>query len=465
MDAYPSIQRTVRALQQRFAQSPAVGRGFARCFPNTLETTVQLMPDGTSFVITGDIPAMWLRDSAAQVNPYVPLAAHDAGLRRVIGGLIRRHAACLLIDPYANAFNPEANGHGHTTDRPAQSPWVWERKFELDSLCYPIRLAHRYWKATDDATPFTTTVHRALETIVGVMRTEQHHGDSPYLFERPEPRLLPTDTLTHGGRGAPVAYTGMVWSGFRPSDDACTYGYLVPANMMAVVELEHLAEIAGAVFGDDALAENALALREEIERGIRDHAVVEHPQFGRIYAYEVDGLGNQLLMDDANVPSLLSIPYLGYRPASDPVYQNTRRFALSPDNPHYHSGSHASGIGSPHTPGRRVWPLAIAMQGLTASDDRERDWALETLLATTAGTGAMHESLNPDDPADFTREWFGWANSLFAELALEVAGLSALETHGLSAPEDAGLGALEDAQPSMLKDAQPDPDPAFVTGD
>jgi uncharacterized protein len=427
VDAYPSIQRTVDAVRERFADALHIAQGFAHCFPNTLETTVQPMPDGTTFVITGDIPAMWLRDSAAQVSPYVALAREDAGVRRVIGGLIRQHAACLLIDPYANAFNPAPNGHGHTADRPLQSPWVWERKFELDSLCYPVRLMHAYWKATGDSAPMDESVHRALEKIVQLMQTEQHHEASPYRFERPEPLLLPTDTLTHEGRGAPVAYTGMVWSGFRPSDDACTYGYLIPANMMAVVELGHISEMATTIFGDAALAARARQLCVGIEAGIAAHAIVEHPRYGSIYTYEVDGFGHHLLMDDANVPSLLSIPYLGYRSVNDQIYQNTRRFVLSGANPHFHTGAHAQGIGSPHTPGRRVWPLAIAMRGLTASSHTERKQALETLLTTTAGTGAMHESFDPENPNDFTREWFGWANSLFAELILKEAELGRLE--------------------------------------
>ena len=182
-----------------------------------------------------------------------------------------------------------------------------------------------------------------------------------------------------------------------------------------------LAEMARVIYHDTSLAHSAEQLQAQIENGIERFGLVTHPEFGSIYAYEVDGLGNQFLMDDANIPSLLSIPYLGYRPASDAIYQNTRRFILSPYNPHYHRGSHAAGIGSPHTPGRRVWTLSIAMQGLTATAKPEQQAALETLLATTANTGAMHESFDPDNPADFTRDWFGWANSLFAELVLKIA--------------------------------------------
>ncbi|HWE63196.1 MAG TPA: glycoside hydrolase family 125 protein, partial [Chloroflexota bacterium] len=232
--------------------------------------------------------------------------------------------------------------------------------------------------------------------------------------ERPHP-VLPTDNLQRDGRGTPTAYTGMVWSGFRPSDDACTYGYLIPANMFAVIALGYLAEIARTVYADPDMAARAEQLRAQIDRGIQAHGIVEHPRYGPIYAYEVDGYGNYSLMDDANVPSLLSIPYLGYRPATDEVYLNTRRFVLSRDNPYYFEGRYARGIGSPHTPPGYIWPIALAMQGLTAVDRAEQDELVRMLVETTAGTNYMHESFDPDDPAQFTRPWFAWANSLFGE--------------------------------------------------
>ncbi|WP_245872798.1 glycoside hydrolase family 125 protein [Deinococcus planocerae] len=415
---HSSLQAPLDEVRRVFATRPDVARVFARCLPNTLETTVQPRGDGTTFVVTGDIPAMWLRDSAAQVWPYLALCAGDAEVRALLGGVIRQHARHLLTDPYANAFNAEPNGAGHAGDEPTRHPLVWERKFELDSLCYPLRLAHRYWRVTGDAEPLRGEFQDAARTILDVMRTEQHHaGRSRYTFFRPGD-VAPTDNLPNGGAGNPVAYTGMVWSAFRPSDDACTRNYHVPGNMMAVVELRHLAEIAREVWGDEAFAGEALSLADEIERGIETHAVVEHPTYGRMYAYETDGLGHHVLMDDANVPSLLSIPYLGYRPASDETYRNTRAFVLSPDNPYFYRGTFAEGIGSPHTPAPHVWPLALAMRGLTATDGDERDEMLHTLCATTAGTDLMHESFHPDDPAVFTREWFGWANSLFSELVL-----------------------------------------------
>lgn len=414
---YPAVQQIKSAISSSLELRPRLRETLLNCFPNTLETTTRLLDDGSSFVFTGDIPAMWLRDSSAQVSPYLPLLERDPDVQRLIAGLIRRQAKYLLIDPYANAFNAEPNGAGHSDDLPGQSPWVWERKFELDSLCYPVWLLHRYHQATGDDAIFTADVCQMLETVVRVMRVEQHHErDSAYCFERLKP-WLPSDTLSHAGRGAPVAYTGMVWSGFRPSDDACTYGYLIPANMFAVVVLGQLARLAGA-FGDANLEQSALELRDEIELGIQTHGIVTHPKYGQIYAYETDGRGHHLLMDDANVPSLLSIPYLGYRDSSDEIYRNTRRFILSPDNPYFFAGKHAAGIGSPHTPGGLIWPISLAMQGLTSTSVTEREDLLETLIRTTADTAFMHEAFHPDDPTQFTRPWFAWANSLFAEFAL-----------------------------------------------
>lgn len=415
---HSSLQAPLDEVRHAFAARPDVARVFARCLPNTLKTTVQPRGDGTTFVVTGDIPAMWLRDSAAQVWPYLALCAGDAELRALLGGVIRQQARHLLADPYANAFNAEPDGAGHAGDLPTRHPLVWERKFELDSLCYPLRLAHRYWRVTGDAEPLRGEFQDAAHAALDVMRTEQHHARrSRYTFWRPGD-VAPTDNLPNGGEGHPVGYTGMVWSAFRPSDDACTYNYHVPGNMMAVVELRHLAEIARGVWEDETFAGEALSLAGEIERGIETHAVVEHPTFGRMYAYETDGLGHHVLMDDANVPSLLSIPYLGYRPASDETYRHTRAFVLSPENPYFYRGTFAEGIGSPHTPAPHVWPIALAMRGLTATDAGERDAMLDTLVGTTAGADLMHESFHPDDPAVFTREWFGWANSLFSELVL-----------------------------------------------
>ena len=336
MSLYPSVRAVIEDVRERLSGRPALADAFAKCFPNTLDTTMRLLPDGTTFVFTGDIPAMWLRDSSAQVHPYLPLAASDEDLRRMFRGLIRRQALCVVTDPYANAFNETPSGAGHR-DEPPKHPLVWERKYELDSLCYPIRLLHGYWAATGDDSVLDEDALAMLRAAIGVMRVEQRHESSPYWFLRPLKEGT-ADTLRGGPRGNPVGFTGMIWSGFRPSDDGCQYGYLVPANMMAVVALRNAADLLRGPLPDAVLAAEADALAGEVEAGIERFGTVEHPRFGRVYAYEVDGLGNHLLMDDANVPSLLSIPYLGYRPASDETYRNTRALVLSEENPYYFAG-------------------------------------------------------------------------------------------------------------------------------
>ena len=414
-----SMERLIAEVEARLPERPKLARMFRLCFANTLQTTVRQRADQTTFVITGDIPAMWLRDSACQVRPYLRLAAGDPAMADMIVGLIRRQCACILLDPYANAFN-ETPSDNHwaedETDAPA-NPWVWERKYEIDSLCFPIQLAYLFWQATGRTDHFDQRFYQAARTIVDLWAREQRHTDaSPYYFRRKD--CPPSDTLSHGGRGAPVAETGMTWSGFRPSDDACVYGYLIPSNMFAVVVLGYLAEIVAALGGDPALRDDALRLRDQIAAGIRTHGMLTHPVYGTIYAYEADGLGRHTLMDDANVPSLLSLPYLGYCAADDPIYLNTRRWILSDENPYYYSGTAAAGVGSPHTPPRYIWPIALAVQGLTSLDRAEQERILATLERSDAGTFLMHEGFHADDPAQFTRPWFAWANAMFSEFLL-----------------------------------------------
>ena len=385
------------------------------CFLNTIETTVQQLDDGGYFVITGDIPAMWLRDSGSQVGLYTRFAAQDPDLQAILESVISRQANLVLRDPYANAFTAlESDPSAGYPDDTLMLPGVWERKYEVDSLTAPIMLAYKYWKATGKTGFFDDTWKQAAEAILNLYRVEQNHADSDYYFRRTD--CPETDTLPCGGLGNPVARTGMTWSGFRPSDDRCVYGYLIPSNIAAVVALKELKEIAEQVYGDHVLAERALSLAEEIESGIEHYGIVDHPVYGPIYAYETDGLGNTVLMDDANAPSLLGIPYLGYRKRGDEVTENTRRFILSHDNPYYYEGKYAKGVGSPHTPDGYVWHIALTMQALTSTDRSEILSILEMLSQTHADTNFMHESFDPDEPAKYTRSWFAWANTLFAEL-------------------------------------------------
>lgn len=393
---------------------------FKNCYLSTMATTTSLLDDGTTFVVTGDIAAMWLRDSSAQVKHYLPLVVKDEQVDRIITGLIKRQIKYIGIDPYANAFNKEPNNRGMKSDITKQNPWVWERKYEIDSLCYPILLAYKYWSISGSRKIFDDSFKQMLQTILNLWQTEQYHGEkSSYRFER---RNCPeTDTLANGGKGNPVSYTGMTWSGFRPSDDRCYYGYNIPSNMFAVVVLGYVEKIAADIYGDKVLAEEAAKLRVQIDDGIRRFGIVNHEKYGKIYAFETDGMGNFVLMDDANVPNLLSIPYIGYAEIDDEIYQNTRRFVLSADNPFYYEGKFAKGLGSPHTPIRNIWPIGIIMQAITSSDPKEVEELIQMLLRTDAGKQCMHESFNPDDPHDYTRSWFAWADSLFAELMIKVS--------------------------------------------
>jgi meiotically up-regulated gene 157 (Mug157) protein len=395
-------------------------RMFVNCFMSTIDTTVKNIEDMTTYVITGDIDAMWLRDSSGQVRHYIDFAKEDKQLRSTILGVIRRQIKYINIDPYANAFNMAPNGRGAVEDITEMGPWIWERKYEIDSLCYPVQLSYLFWKITGETKQFDSLYKETIKKIIAHWKLEQKHENSPYTFQRlncPE-----TDTLTNNGRGAEVAYTGMTWSGFRPSDDRCVYGYLVPSNMFAVVVLKYIEEIAQAIYGDAELLEEARELREQIDKGIKEYAVVTHPEFGRVYAYEVDGLGNYLLMDDANVPSLLSMPYIGYCSKEDETYSNTRRMLLSKTNPYYYEGKFAQGIGSPHTPSGYIWPMSLIMQALTSDNREEILELINTLLQSDDNRELMHESFDPNDPSIFTRAWFAWANSLFAELIIHFYG-------------------------------------------
>ncbi|MFC5530678.1 glycoside hydrolase family 125 protein [Cohnella yongneupensis] len=418
-----SMQNKISEVQELLASRPKLAELFANCYPNTYLTTLKPQPDGTTFVITGDIPAMWLRDSAAQVHPYLSLASHDQEILEMLTGVIRRQVRFILHDPYANAYNETANGAGHQSDLTDMTPFIWERKYEVDSLCYPIWLAYWLWKETGSANHLDAEFWQAAEAIIALWTTEQYHAErSPYKFDRLNP-WAPYDTLSHEGHGAPVAYTGMTWSGFRPSDDACTYGYLIPSNMFAAVVLDYVAEMAAVLLpAAVTLIADAKRLGGEIRDGIDKYGKVEHPEFGTIYAYETDGMNNYVLMDDPNIPSLLSAPYLGYCEADDPVYLNTRSFILSKSNPYYYSGKVAKGIGSPHTPDGYVWHLALSMQGLTALDEAETESIIATMERTDADTGFMHEGFHCDDPAQFSRPWFAWSNSLFSELVMKFIG-------------------------------------------
>ncbi|WP_394845253.1 glycoside hydrolase family 125 protein [Pendulispora brunnea] len=396
---------------------------FENCFPNTLDTTVFYSENGgtpDTFVITGDIEAMWQRDSSAQVWPYLPFVTEDEPLRKLISGVIRRHTKNILLDPYANAFNNGPTGGPWQSDLTDMKLELWERKYEIDSLCYPVRLAHEYWKITGDTSPFDSAWQKAATAIVSTLRAQQRKtSKGPYHFQRNTPTA--TDTAPGRGYGNPIKPVGLICSIFRPSDDATIYPFLIPANLFAVVALKQVSEIANEVLHDTALASSAWDLALEVERAVRRHAIALHERFGPMYAYEVDGFGNRLFMDDSNVPSLLALPYLGAVDARDGLYRATRQFALSTHNPYFFQGAAGEGIGGPHVGLDYIWPMAIIMRGLTSDDEGEIKTALDTLVRTDASTGVMHEAFHKDNANDFTRSWFAWGNTLFGEFVLKIA--------------------------------------------
>lgn len=421
-----------RAVEEAIARvktkigDPELAWLFENCYPNTLDTTVHVgevdgRPD--TFIVTGDIDAMWLRDSSCQVWPYVPLAKNDVDLQRLFRGLIGRQSRCILLDPYANAFLPDTKSKPLSwaiDDLTDMRPGVAERKWEIDSLCYCIRLAHGYWRTTEDAAPFAADWARAMQLVVVTLREQQRkHGRGTYHFQRRAES--PTDTLPLQGYGNPTRPTGMIYSMFRPSDDACVFPLFVPANLFAVTSLRQLAEMVKAILHDVALANECGALADEVESAVAQYGRIRDERHGEVWAYEVDGYGNQLFMDDANLPGLLGLPYLGCCAQDDPLYQRTRERVLSAANPYFFQGAAAEGIGGPHVGLDMIWPMSIIMRALTSSDDTEIRRCLHLIKTTHAGTGFMHEAFHKDNPSHFTRAWFAWANSLFGELIMKLS--------------------------------------------
>ena len=424
-----AVEQTIAAVQSQLT-NPTLAWMFGNCFPNTLDTTVHFREDEDgnpeTFVYTGDIHAMWLRDSGAQVWPYVRLCGEDEALRRLIAGVINQQFKLIALDPYANAFNDGPTGGEWMSDNTQMRPEVHERKWEIDSHCYPIRLAYAYWKQTGDTSVFGPHWIRAITLTLQTFREQQRiDGNGPYSFQRRTERQL--DTKCCNGLGAPVKPCGLIASAFRPSDDATTYEFLVPSNFFAVSVLRKAAEVLREVNGEDALAGECIALAGEVEAALKKHAVVRHPVCGTIYAFEVDGFGNALMMDDSNAPSLLSLPYLCDIPLNDKVYQNTHRFVWSGWNPYFFKGKAAEGIGGPHIGYDMAWPMSLIMKALTSTDDAEIKSCIEMLMLTDAGTGFMHEAFHVDNPADFTRPWFAWQNTLFGELILDLIAKDKLQ--------------------------------------
>jgi meiotically up-regulated gene 157 (Mug157) protein len=356
-----------------------------------LDTQFVLSNDGTVYVSTGDIHAEWLRDSSVQTRAYLLFAAANADAAALVKGVVLRQARSIAIDPYANAFYENYSVH--------------ERKYELDSLVNPILLAWTYWKITKDASIFAPEVWAGFKVALSTLQTEQdHERRSTYS----DPRLS----------GNPSVRNGMIWSGFRPSDDRCQFNYNIPANAMAAQGLHALAEVASVVFNDTVTETAASKLESEVREAIQKYGIARTKDGEVVFAYEVDGLGHALVADDANLPSLLSLPYYGFVSANDPLYVTTRNRLLSAKNPYYFSGTLLRGIGSPHTPKNMVWPLGLISEALTSTTVAGFDSALKNLVDSNFGGSGLHESVNVDDSSKFTRADFGWPNAMFVEMAL-----------------------------------------------
>ena len=415
----PAVEKLIAEIKNNIGNKE-IAWMFENCFPNTLDTTVDFeiingKPD--TFVITGDIDAMWLRDSSAQVWPYLPLMKEDKNLQELIKGVINRQVKCILKDPYANAFyKDETKISEWKDDKTEMKPGIHERKWEIDSLCYPIRLSHGYWKETGDTSVFDKDWQQAMKLIVKIFKEQQRlENNGPYKFERTT--SWATDGVPLGGYGYPTKKIGLIHSMFRPSDDATIYPFLIPSNFFAWRMLTYINRMGD--FGYEFMKE-AFNLSEQIKTELISYAKTDNLLFTGVFAYEVNGYGSFNVMDDANVPSLLSLPYLGLVGIDDKVYQNTRKMILSNENPFFFKGKAAEGIGGPHVGMDYIWPLSIIMRGLTSTDAKEIKMCLDMLQKTHAGTGFMHESFHKDDATKFTRKWFAWANTLFGEFVWKV---------------------------------------------
>lgn len=448
-----AVERVIEDLKRK-VRDPDLARLIENCLPNTLDTTIlyhrpdpedKLKVGPESFIVTGDIHAEWLRDAARQVSVYQPFVRHDRGLQEMLRGAINTQAYYVINLPYCNAFHPP-RGLGVKKGKTAmdrvypQPDWehVFECKYEVDLLALFLTLSNEYFASLGGDSLFVTEVWlRAFEKVLIVLRRElrplfdQESGQAlPYYYLFQRDTNIGSETLPLGGVGNPVNFgTGLIRSAFRPLDDSTILQFFVPGNLHMLTELRNLRKgilVDGAnyVLNVAPLISATDDLIENISRGIENHAIVDHPKWGKVYAYEVDGYGGAVFMDDANIPSLLSLPDMGYLDASDPIYQNTRKMILSKNgNPYYLTGKAFEGVGGPHIGVHNAWPMSLLVRIRTTDDDDEIRRSLNYIMDTTAGLGLMHESVqvNSRGGRDFTRSWFAWCNSEFGKTILDLA--------------------------------------------
>ncbi|PPJ50767.1 hypothetical protein CBER1_07479 [Cercospora berteroae] len=453
------VEKIIKDLSHSLVD-PDLARIFENAFPNTIDTTVQWHVDGTekqaesskmqqlflgqtdawkgpqSFIVTGDIQASWLRDSTNQLAQYQPLAKKDKKIENLILGAINTQAEYVIESPYCNAFQPPPpsrlkpsdNGQGDSVHPAYEPSQVFECKYELDSLAHFLRLGNQFYEHTGSTAFLTQRWFHALESLLKVLDQQSQSTFDPktgsfvkqtYRFQRNT--NTGTETLNLAGNGNPLNYgTDLIRSAFRPSDDATIFGFFIPANAMMAVELKKAAEIIAAS-GKPKVGEELKARGERIEKGVWEHGVVQHKKWGSVFAFEVDGYGSSLLMDDANVPSLLALPYLGFVKKEEQTYQNTRKMILSKEgNPYFLQGKALKGIGGPHVGLHNAWPMALLIQAMTSDDDEEISELLEAVKKASP-LGLVHESVNVEKIKDYTRSWFAWANSVFAQTILDLA--------------------------------------------
>ena len=407
-----------------------LARIFENAFPNTLDTTIRWHVDGTakkekhkytwswgkwegaqSFVVTGDINAEWLRDSTNQLLQYQILAKKEKKLETLILGAINTQAELVIEAPYCNAFQPPPPSHlspvGNGQDdavHPAYEPSrVFECKWEVDSLAHFLALGNQFYKSTGSKAYLRERYYTAIETVLGVLdeQTKPTFDPETSKFQVPEYTFRrttnsATETLNLGGVGNPLANgTGLVRSSFRPSDDATILQYLIPSNAQISVELKRTAEIVKSA-GKNSLAKRLLSRAISIEKGVWEHGVTTHKKYGEVFAFEVDGFGSAIMMDDANIPSLLALPLLGFCDVDNKIYQNTRKMILDKaGNPYYLTGRAFAGIGGPHIGLQHAWPMSRLVEAMTSDDDEEIMDALHA-VRDASQLGLVHESIHVD---------------------------------------------------------------------
>lgn len=453
-----AVEKVIKDMTSRM-KDPDLARLFENAMPNTLDTTVAWHKDGTaeqhielkpkrgiparsnwdgpqSFIVTGDINACWIRDSTNQVRPYMALASKDSKIFNLILGLINTQVEMVIQSPYCNAFQPppvshlppSQNGFDDIIHPITEPSVVFECKYELDSLGNFLALSNSFYEHTESAQYLTPRWYQALENVLDVIDQQSQSTFNPttgafrkneYIFRRQTNQG--TETLPLSGVGNPFANdTGLVRSAFRPSDDATILPLLIPSNAMMAVELKRTAKVLRKA-GKSVLAQNLEKISERISSGVWEYGVFKHKVFGEVFAYEVDGYSSHITMDDANLPSLLSLPLLGFLEVDDPVYQNTRKMLLSKtSNPYYLQGPEFKGIGGAHIGFEHAWPMSLLVQIYTSSDDNEINQCLGLVL-NSSQLGLVHESVHVDHMKDWTRGWFSWANSLLAEVFLDLA--------------------------------------------